>query len=328
MKLLNKTDWWKTLKWLLLPVFLVILYLQLTRLHQKPDLLDRLYLIFWGNNLWAVALVIPMLTFFNYAFEAAKWRILVRPVEKRQYVDALMDVLIGILFSILTPARLGELAGRVVKLRMGNKLVGAASSLAGSIGQNIIILFCGSIGFVYFLMFQGDLESWSALGALFMALSLTGIMIFLFFNLYLLVPFVKRIPLPRRWRQLTEKLDALKEYSNFDLAKVLILSLARIFVWTAQYLLILWILEPGFDLSLGIAISWMVFLLQTGIPLPPISSLVARSSIAIFMWSNLGISEWNALAASFVIYFYNLIIPSAIGLFVIYFNKKSVNANT
>ena len=326
-KLAQRIDWWKVLKWLVLPVFIAVLYYQLTSLQQKPDLLNRLRVFLAEENIIIIVFVLPLLTFFNYALEAAKWQVLVKPAQRRLYSEALNDVLIGILFSVLTPERLGELAGRVVNLRMGNKLVGAASSLAGSIGQNIVIFFLGSVGFVFFALIIGHLGTWPAVGSLFLVFCLTGLFLFLFFNLYLLIPIVNRVSLPKRWKQLTEKLYALKDYSNTDLLKVLLFSLLRVAIWSCQYLIILWMLIPDIDWQVALLVSWIVFLIQTGIPLPPISSLVARSSIAIYLWSYIGISEWNALTASFVLYFNNLIIPSVVGLIVIYLNKKSFNAN-
>ena len=77
-----------------------------------------------------------------------------------------------------------------------------------------------------------------------------------------------------------------------------------------------------------IAIILMIFLIQTGIPLPSITGLLARSGVAVFMWSQVNIDQWNALAATFVIFFYNLIIPSLVGLFVLIFNRNNLNENT
>ena len=99
-------------------------------------------------------------------------------------------------------------------------------------------------------------------------------------------------------------------------------------VWTFQYVLIMFLLTGDSVQFIQIAVILMIFLIQTGIPLPSITGLLARSGVAVFMWSQVNIDEWNALAATFVIFFYNLIIPSLVGLFVLIFNRNNLNENT
>lgn len=62
-KLAQRIDWWKVLKWLVLPVFIAVLYYQLTSLQQKPDLLNRLRVFLAEENIIIIVFVLPLLTF-------------------------------------------------------------------------------------------------------------------------------------------------------------------------------------------------------------------------------------------------------------------------
>lgn len=327
MSSLRKRSWWRVLKWLTLPLFAGILWYQVSRLHGRPDLAEGLSILFRGEGALMISALLLILTLLNYGLESKKWQLLVRPVWPVSFGGAMKDVCTGILFSILTPARLGEPGGRIIHIDGPGRLAGIAAVLIGSAGQNIVIFALGSMGGVIYLHAFSDaggtlLTSLSVLCGAIIVIALT-----LYLNIEKFIPLARKLPWPRRWKPYLIRFRALKDYSMWDLLQVVAISLIRVLVWTAQYLLILSLLHPDFDRLMGIPVAWTVFLLQTGLPLPPVSGLVARSSIAIVMWKSLGIDEWNALASSFVIYFYNLIIPSVLGLFVLLFNRKSLNEN-
>lgn len=323
----KRSSFWMVARWLVALVFVCVLWFQLSKVRSDPAILSRLTVFFTGTGAFYGFLVILSLTLLNYCFEAFKWRLLLRPVSRTSFFSAFKDVLTGILFSILTPARIGELAGRVVRIENESRLAGAASVLVGSIGQNIVIVSLGCIGairYVSALYDPGDTLVWSLAG---LSVLVAGMSLLIYFNIERFVPLARKLPWPSRWKPYLRKMRALSSYTYQDLICVLALSFCRILVWSVQYLFIIGMLHPATDYTGGIFTTWVIFLLQTGIPLPPISGLVARSSIAVILWGSMGIDEWNALASSFVIYFYNLIIPSVLGLFVLLFNRKSLNEN-
>ena len=61
-----------------------------------------------------------------------------------------------------------------------------------------------------------------------------------------------------------------------------------------------------------------IYLIQTGIPLPAFLSIFARGEIAVIVWSGLGIDKFIALAATFGLWFINLILPALIGTVILY----------
>jgi hypothetical protein len=61
-----------------------------------------------------------------------------------------------------------------------------------------------------------------------------------------------------------------------------------------------------------------LFLLQTGVPLPPILGLVARGSIAVQIFGWYGADPLSALATTFTLWVINLILPSLVGIFCVF----------
>ena len=61
-----------------------------------------------------------------------------------------------------------------------------------------------------------------------------------------------------------------------------------------------------------------IYLLQTIVPLPAIAGLLVRGSLAVFVWSSFGANEISSLAASFVLWIINLILPALIGTFSLF----------
>jgi hypothetical protein len=78
----------------------------------------------------------------------------------------------------------------------------------------------------------------------------------------------------------------------------------------------------GFEAPVGSAILaiLIIYLLQTGIPLPPSTGLLARGNIALFIFGFLGAMETNAtavLAATFSLWIINVVLPAVLGAFFI-----------
>ncbi len=305
----------------------IVLWTQYNRFVSDDILSDKISSFYKGSYTIVLSSIILVLVFVNYIIESFKWMIIIEPLEKISFIKSFRSVIVGVLFSIFTPARVGELGGRIIELRDENRLVGSAAVLVGSIAQNIGILFLGLYGLVYLVYILKIANPLVYISILILTGSLLLITLFFYYNIDKFIPLGRKIPWPKRITPYLKKITTLAHYKNTTLTKILILSILRIFGWTIQYALIIHILADSTIGLIHVAIIFMIFLIQTGIPLPPITGVIARSGVAVFMWNQVKIDEWNALTATFVIYFYNLIIPSLVGLFVLLFNRKNLNDN-
>jgi hypothetical protein len=96
-------------------------------------------------------------------------------------------------------------------------------------------------------------------------------------------------------------------------------------VYSLQYFCVLQFM--GIHASIGISAACIatIFLLQTCLPLPPVTGLFARGGTAVYIWGFSGANELSVLATTFGLWIVNIIIPALFGLFFIlrknYFSK-------
>jgi hypothetical protein len=111
-------------------------------------------------------------------------------------------------------------------------------------------------------------------------------------------------------------------FKNKILIKALILSAMRYLVFTGQYALLLYYFGITIPFLAMISGIFLVFLIQSGIPLPPFLSMLARVEIAVIIWSVFERDVMIILSATFSLWIINLLIPSLIG--AIFLVKKPI----
>ena len=92
-------------------IFIMTLYYIFHKLSDIHNILSPVYFV--GNlksNYFLYALV---LVFFNWGFEAIKWKYMIKKIEYITFSVALKSVFAGVSTGIFTPNRVGEFAGKV-----------------------------------------------------------------------------------------------------------------------------------------------------------------------------------------------------------------------
>ncbi len=279
--------------------------------------LDRLWAVFVAHLSWqqlpcllGCILLMPV----NWLLEAAKWHQLVRPFMPIRRLQALKAVLAGVSVSIFTPNRVGEYAGRILMVAPEYNLRAVIATLVGSFAQNVVLLTAGLGGGLWFALYFLDTprylaEAIATLGLLFLAL-----LLLVYFHIDLARPLARRLPWPERLRGWLRQLNVLERYDTATLARALGIATVRYVVFSTQYVLMVWFygIEVGYLAALASVAT--VFLLQMGVPLPP---LVARGSIALFVWGYHTDNHLGILAASYSVFVLNLALPALAGLAII-----------
>ncbi len=250
----------------------------------------------------------------NWLLESLKWHQLVRtfmPMSLRQSVKA---VLAGVSVSIFTPNRIGEYAGRILMVEAAHNWRAIIATLVGSLAQNIILLLAGLIGGLWFARYYLQatpyvVQTIAMLGGLFISL-----LLLIYFHIDLVRPLARRLPWPHPLQRWLKQLNVLTYYNTPTLARVLALASLRYLLFSTQYIWMVWFF--GIELSYGVALASVatIFLLQMGVPLP---ALVARGSIALFVWGYHTNNQLGILAASYAVFVLNLVFPALAGLILI-----------
>ncbi len=285
---------------------------------QSREKLPELWRVFverihTANPAWMIITLI--LLPLNWLAETQKWFHFVRHLAPIRYSKAVQSVLAGISFSLFTPNRVGEFGGRVLFLPPEQHWKAIIINLVGNLSQYVVLLTGGSLGFSWFAAHFFEIDRYVGWGL--MGVTMTGLtLLYLFyFNIKLIIPLARKVPWLRHFRRFVKDVRTLEQFKQQDLAYLLRWSAIRYTIYSTQYFCLLQYFGIETSIIGGFAGITTIFLLQTGIPLPPISGLAARGSLAVFVWSHFGANEISSLATTFVLWIINLILPALLGTF-------------
>ncbi len=277
--------------------------------------INQLLQTFFGNvnPLNIALLVVPLLlVVINWSLEASKWKYLIKKRQNISFLNALKATLSGLTLGLFTPNRIGEYGGRVLFLKK-DKINGFILTTIGSYSQVTITLIAGLIALFFAL--PKDLNSFIDIPVYILQpaiIFLLGIVFLVYFNIHKMP--TSWIP----WKIAQKHLSILNLIRFKDLFIALLLSLFRFTIYTAQFLLLLYLLGSEFPILKGLMMISIIFLAQTIIPTIALAELGIRGNLSIFFLGMLTDNILAILLASTLLWIINLVIPSLAGLFFIW----------
>lgn len=254
-----------------------------------------------------------LLVFCNWSLEAHKWNLLLGPLQLKSS-KALKGIFMGQSLGILTPANLGDYGGRQLVLKKAQIKEGLTASFVASIAQNMANILPGLLGglLLFNLLYTPSLYINGALSSFIIVGSL--VLYFLYSHLPSIVAIAWK-KLPFDWiRKIEQHLHATLFYTKGQLDQALGLSLLRYAVYVIQYALLLYFFQVEVSFLEALAGISFIYLLQSGLPLPPVLAILARGELAILLWSQFGATALPILSATFTLWVLNKVIPALIGM--------------
>ena len=146
-------------KYIIAPLLGAWLFYSLYKqINEQPNLQQSIDLVkeapFWSQS-WKFWIVIA-LVFINWGFEAKKWQVLLKTIQRITLFTAYKSVLSGVTLSLNTPNRIGEYGGRILYVQEGSSIKAISLSIAGSISQLIITLIIGCGGLIHLIFFRNN----------------------------------------------------------------------------------------------------------------------------------------------------------------------------
>lgn len=258
----------------------------------------------------------------NWIVESVKWKFLIKKIEDVSLPRAIKAVLTGIAFALISPARVGEVPGRVFVLKKEHRVKALFATAAGSLSQMLVTLSAGVIGGIFFLFFfadkteKPDAELIFYLKIVSVALLLVGFM--LLFNIKYVYSILKK------WRPKSagvKHFEILSEYSVRELFIVLGYSFLRYVIFCTQFIILLYLFDVRilwYEALIGISLS---YLFSSLIPVLSIFEIGVRGMSSILF---LGIFTANIpgiLSATVFLWLINLALPAIIGSGTFYKTK-------
>jgi hypothetical protein len=300
-------------------LFLILVYVMYIKIKTQPDLNEKIALlknVFSKQNIWQVVVLI-LLLFANWGIEARKWQLLMRPVEKVSFLTSVKAILSGLALSLFLPNGFGEYPGRALYMKEGNRLRSVALNVAGSMAQLITTLVFGIFSLAYLKEFVWDkntaTQGFSVLwlnGIISMITMGTVLLIVTYFRLSWLTRLAERIPFIYKYKYYIEGLET---FHWKELTRILNLSCIRFVVFVVQYIVVLHMLGVKIDVIDAICTTCVLFLLLAILPTIPFADVGIRGEAGRQLFGLLTPDAFGIVVAIAVIWFVNLIIPSAAG---------------
>ena len=262
----------------------------------------------WENAIGLVVLFV--LIAFNWAFEALKWKHLVKKLEKVSFVEAFKGVLTGLTMSFVTTTNAGAYFGRVWQLKNERRYEILGGVVINSLSQSAVTYFFGGIGLIYFLTWKDLVRPewfwYHQIGYIIVALSV----IFFVFNSGKLVRVFQRLTKVYRY------LEIIQQYTLKDNLIVLALSMFRYFTYFSQFTIIMILFGVDLPMEQLLAGISLVYLAKSIIPnFSFLTDLGIREFTAMqLMGSNgFGVSDALVISATLSLWLINILFPVAIG---------------
>ncbi len=264
-----------------------------------------------------------LLMLLNWGIEAVKWQMLVKPVQRQSFLEAMATVLSGISVAIITPARLGEFVGRIVRLKPEQRFEGIIGFVSGSISQLSVTLLAGVSAFPFLILHYTDFMNHYP-PFLFYLLCFICLLTCLFILLfYFGLPVIeKRLLKYRMFKKSIKKLDVMKHYNFHTLLIILSFSILRYIIFTGQYFFMFHVLNLTVPLFDFLVLMSTVFLVSSFIPSFSLGEVVTRGSVLVWVFSLIFFPAEKLLTISFIIWLMNLVLPAMVGY--IFFTRARI----
>jgi uncharacterized membrane protein YbhN (UPF0104 family) len=295
-------------KWIVFVVILTVLFKTLQGKDQSiRELISDLRSISIRENALSMITVV-LLIFFNWGFEAKKWQILARKIEYITFIDAYQSVLVGLSLGFITPAYMGDFAGRIMKLKSKNRSEGIGSILLGNGIQFYISILFGT--FAYFIVPSRDLTFadkiifWGLIFTLFLG-------IFVFFKRDKLTGILRRFSFLHKFQN---HIKALTAFDLDEFKAVFFWATLRYLTFSLQFVIVLRVFEINIPIIDLWAVSCLVLLFKTIIPpINFLSDLGVREFSALHFFSLYSVNVSAVITATFALWLINILLPVLVG---------------
>ena len=253
---------------------------------------------------------IVLLMLLNWVLESLKWRYLTQKLARLSVWQAIESVFCGLTWAIFTPNRFGEYGGRVMYLPNRKRVHGVFAMAVGSFGQNVVTNVLGSIGIVWFIFSWLHWSTWLLAGSVAFSAGFIATMLTLFFNIKWLVSLLNRVKFLKKFHRF---FDIMGRYTFDELLRIMGFCLARFFVFSFQYFLIIHLLIPQMGLLPMLLTLFVFFFIQSAMPSQDIIDFGVRSVTADMLFGRLTNQHIAIVVSVSLIYIVNIVIPAILG---------------
>jgi uncharacterized membrane protein YbhN (UPF0104 family) len=253
---------------------------------------------------------VVLLMILNWFLESLKWQYLAKKLTAISVWVAIEAVFCGLTWAIFTPNRIGEYGGRVMFLPNRKRIHGIFAMAVGAFAQNVITNLVGVSASLWFIYYFLNINPWLYLGLVVLSVFFLGLFLIFYFNIKWLVGLLDRIKFLKKYHRFFEIMG---RYNIDELLVVIGYSLARFFVFSFQYYLIIHLLLPDIPFVSMMLTVFVFLFIQSAMPSLDLLDIGVRSFTAMHLFLYITNQQIAIIAAVSSIWLINLIIPAIIG---------------
>jgi len=262
------------------------------------------------NQVLTTMTFVVLLMVVNWVLESFKWQYLARTLVTISIWEAIEAVFCGLTWAIFTPNRIGDYGGRVMFLPNRKRIHGIFVMAVGQFGQNVITNITGLLASLWFIYYFLNINTWLFIGITVLVVAFLIVLTIFYFNIKRLVGILDRIRFLQKYRRF---FDIMGRYSHRELLTVIGYSLARFFVFSFQYYLVIHLLLPELPFFEMMMTVIVFIFIQSAMPSLDLLDIGVRSFTAAHLFSYITNQQLAIIAAVSSIWLVNLIIPAALG---------------
>jgi len=253
-------------------------------------------------------LFLLFITFLNWFLEIYKWQILVSSIKKISFPEALKQSLGALTASLFTPNRIGDYGAKALYFTSEyRKRIVLLNFIANMMQMAITILF-GIFGLYYFVSaYQVDFNFLKVSKFLIIIAVISVLSVFGFKQ--------------KRFKIKGFSIEKVREFIKNTSLKTKVytftLSILRYLIFSFQFYFLLGIF--GMELTYFqamIAITSM-YLISSVIPSIFIFDVIIKGSVAVYIFTKIGINEFTILSIILLMWILNFVLPSILGSFYV-----------
>jgi len=297
------------IKFVLVPLTFGFIFYKLFYSYHINDLLHDVDLKFGVKQVLSIGIVVVLMV-LNWLVETYKWQFMLRKTEPVSYWQAFKAVLSGVMFNIITPNQLGDFAGRVIHLKVLDKIKGALIMVIGHTAQVLLTAILGLYALIQFGVITKMIDSHTAFWSNILLTILASNATVLFFKLHWLSSI--------KWgKKIKPYLDVFSLFNVRELTQIMGLSAIRYLIFVLQYYFLLLAFDVHLTWSNALIGILATFFAQSFIPGFLLVELGMRGASALWFFSAFTSSYAQVLFSAYSLWMINLMLPGLIGLIFI-----------
>ena len=253
-------------------------------------------------------LFLLILTIFNWFFEIIKWKLLVRSIKKISFKNAMEQSLGALTASLFTPNRIGEYGAKAIYFQPSERKKVMLLNLVSNMMQMSVTLILGIAGLLLMqLKFDLNINLYKGLQLL-LILVLIGVIVVIGIQ-------------KNKFRIKGFSIDRLKGFLNQLSRSILVtsfgLSFLRYLIFSFQFFALLTLFDVQLTYFNAMIVISSMYVISSIVPSIFIFDVVIKGSVAVYLFSIVGVNEFTILSIIMVMWLLNFVLPSIFGSFYV-----------